>query len=266
MKANKIENNIENNIESEIETPKYKLSEDKKMIGVILLILAVSMQVFAFLNVPFFTTIHSYTIGMLLGAYNPLFYGYIIYISLLMVFKDKVVLPSWIKLTKWTYLFVAISIVFIGSSTGDLQSQIDHGWTVIGGDAFKQFPNWYKEFTEGQSAWYPHNINGGLLGVFLFSITAMVSSGIGAFIISIVLLVLSISVMATGTIVGLYKGMIKKRNLDLKKHRISEDKKVSFDRLEVTTREDFVEKPKEEVKKQKKEEPNDVLPFDDPFA
>ena len=260
------ENKIENKLENEIETPKYKLSEDKIMIGVILLILAVSMQVFAFLNVPVFTTIHSYTIGMLIGSYNPLFYAYIIYLSLIMIFKEKIALPSWIKLTKWTYLFVSISIVFIGSSSGYLQTKISGHWTVIGTDSFKQFPAWYKSFTEGQSAWYPHNINGGLLGVFLFSISAMVSSGVGAFIISIILLALSVSVMATGTIVGLYKGIIKKRNLDLKKNRVNEEKKVSFDKLEITTREDFVEKPKEEVKTEKKEEPNDVLPFEDPFA
>ena len=253
---------------TEIKNPEYKISQDKKMLGIFLLVLASTMQIFAFLKVPVFTTLHSYTIGMLLGSYNPFFYVFLIYISLTMIFAERANLPRWIKFSRWSYLFLAIAITFIGSSSGYFQSHLHNGWTVIGSESWNLFPKWFHMFTVGQSPWYPSNINGGLIGVFLFSFSAMITSGIGAFIVAIVLVVISASILATGTGIGLYRDLLKKRNLDLKKNRSDEEKRVDYKRLEVTTREDFVEK--EEVKKEepevKKETKKEDLPFEDPFA
>jgi len=47
--------------------PKYKVFKDKKMISIFVLIFFVSMQMFAFLSVPGLTTLHKYTVGMLMG-------------------------------------------------------------------------------------------------------------------------------------------------------------------------------------------------------
>ena len=251
---------------TEIKKPEYKLSQDKKMLGIFLLVITSAMQIFAFLKVPVFTTLHSYTIGMLLGSYNPFFYAFLIYVSLTMILSDKVTLPAWIKFSKLSYLFLAIAITFIGSSSGYFQSKLFNGWTTIGGDPWKLFPKWFDMFTKAQSAWYPENINGGLIGVFLFSFSAMITSGIGALIVAIILVIISTSVLATGTGVGLYKGLLKKRSLDLKKIRSDEEKRVDYKRLEVTTREDFVEKEESEEEIEKKESKKEDLPFEDPFA
>lgn len=263
---------------------KYKWIKDKKIIGTIILILSVAFQLFAFLQVPFFSTIHGYTVGMLLGWYNPFFYFFVAYLGLVLIFGDKVKPPKWIKLNYVTYWIVAISITFIGLATGYYQTK--DNWTVIGPKAWDTFNTWFDDFRDGGSygAWTPANTNGGVIGVFLYSFFTMISSGIGSFIVAVGSLALTVSYMVTGSSIGFYKNLINKRKIALQQKEIKvegEDEKVATLLTEVKASklpdiedpfaspskpEVAKEKPQNIVKKESVEETKkDEFPFDDPF-
>ena len=229
------------------ENKKYNILKDKKMLGSIILIVTVIIQIFSWLNVPVLSSMHGYTIGMLFGLYNPLFYVFIIYISLKMIFSDKLQKPAWMKLTNKSYWFVAISIIFVGTSFGFYQSKT--GFTNFGSKAWGSFNDWFEEFTSSSSAWAPKNTNGGIVGAFFYSFVSMCLSGIGSIIVAITVLIMSVSLLITGTTLGLYKETIKKRSIDLKRKEIKADKEADITNFQV---------PEEEKKETK------VL-FDDPF-
>ena len=230
---------------------KYVFLKDKKMIATIILIITVAMQIFAFLPVPGPTTIHKYTVGMILGWYHPLFYGYIIFLCLIIIFNLKPKAPSWMKISTFSYFFIAISIIFIIGSTGYFQSK--GNWTEIGAKPWHAMNDWWDSFKDSDNAWIPSATNGGVIGSFMYSFFAMMFSGIGAFIFSIILLVLSISLLVSGTLVGLYKDILKKKKMDTTKEKKDNEKKVEFAEIEIKKE----DKPKEDV---------EIFPFDDPFA
>ncbi len=53
--------------EQKIVSTKNSWLKDKKVIGTIIMIIAIAFLFFGFLKVPFFSTIHGYTIGMMFG-------------------------------------------------------------------------------------------------------------------------------------------------------------------------------------------------------
>lgn len=228
----------------------YKWWNDKKMTGIFLLIVTTSLFIFSFMKIPFLTSIHKYTFGMLFGWYHPFFYFYIAYIALQLIFKDKISLPSWIKITKISYWFVAISVVFVSTQTGYFQSKGD--WTEIGYKSWHAVSDWWTSFKSSGDAWVPAATNGGIVGAFLYSFFAMIFSGIGALIIAIIMLVVSISILLTGTSVGLYRQMINKKKITLERKEVKEDKNADIS--EITKEVPIDEKEEEEL-----------FPFDDPY-
>lgn len=261
---------------------RYSWTRDKKMIGTIILVVTVILQIFAFLQVPVISTIHAYTIGMLLGYYNPFFYIFVAYKALVMIFGEKVRLPKWIKLTDFTYWLVVISIVFIGTSLSTYY-QRENRFTDIGLAPWKSFNVWFADY-RSHSAWAPANTNGGIVGAFLYSFFAMISSGIGAMIISIAVGALVVSILVTGSFFGLYKTMLHKKNSELSKKEVTlEDEGKVNDLIERATVEDdskyevpadkmieFEEPKKDDVAEVKSgakvEDEEDLFPFEDPFA
>lgn len=202
----------------------YSWYRDKKMIGMILLIVTVVFQIFAFLEVPFMTTIHAYTIGMLFGFYNPFFYLFLVYISLVMIFGEKMKLPKWVKLTKFTYWVVAVSIIFIGASTGYYQSL--NGWTSIGVEPWGSFGEWFDKFTDGPW-WAPAQTDGGLVGVTLYTLFASATSGIGALVVAVGTLFITISLIVSGSFIGLFKQLNDMRKKTLESKEMSDENAIS---------------------------------------
>jgi len=82
----------------------------------------------------------------------------------------------------------------------------------------------------------------------------MITSGIGAFIIAIASLVLSISLLITGTSIGLYRQALNKKKITLERNEIKEDKNADLKETQLS----------EDVKVELKPE-NDPFPFDDPY-
>lgn len=241
------------------------------MVGMIVLIFSIMFQIFAFLNVPFFTTIHAYTIGMIFGYYNPLFYLFVVYVGLQMLLGPKVKLPSWIKLTPVTYWIVAILIVFIAASTGYYQSKSK--WTEIGPKAWSAMDEWFTEF-KGSSWVSPENTNGGCIGAILYCFFTMIASGIGSFIIAIVGLVVAISYIITGSSIGFYRNLLRKRRELLHAAEVAEKEKTVDLTLIPTKKSTDKQKQAtqtQEISSLKESEANnqtsdDDFPFEDPFS
>ena len=205
---------------------KYKWWQDKKMIGTIILLISAAFQIFAFLKVPILSTIHGYTIGMLFGFYNPVFYLFIIYKSSMMIFESKINLPKWVKLSNFSYWFLSISIIFIGTSLFYYQTII--GFTSIGTAPWGSFKSWFNDFTS-TTAWAPTNTNGGIVGAFMYSFFSMCISGVGTLVVAILSLITSISVLVTGTFFGLYKNMLNRQKVTLKQKEIQAESDLHVD-------------------------------------
>ncbi len=203
----------------------YLWWKDKKIFGVMLLLTVLSFQIFAFLEVPFLTTIHGYTVGMLFGFYNPLFYFFMAYIALLLITNNKLHLPKWIKFKWSTYWIIVISIVFISASTG--YYQVKNGWLSIGSDSWLAFDKWFIDFTLKNNAWFPVNTNGGFIGVFLYSFFAMMFTGIGALVIAILSILVPVSLLWTGSILGLHRKIRRKKMLS-NRNKKAINKKTKF--------------------------------------
>lgn len=187
------------------------------MLGLIFLMLAIMMQIFAFLKIPIVSSLHGYTIGMLIGFFNPLFYFFVIFKTLQLIFGFKLKMPKWIRLTKGRYFLFCLAIIFVATSTSFYQTKTSY--QNIGYEYWNAFEYWFDDFVDS-SAWAPTNTNGGLIGAFLFSFFAMISSGIGAFVISILALMAVLFWIFGHNLLNLSK---KKRQAkrDLIKHRQS---------------------------------------------
>lgn len=265
-------NNNESTTNSHYKPASYKWWKDKKMIGTIMLVSTVILIIFSFVKVPVISSINGYTVGMLLGFYSPLFYLYVIYKSCVMIFEDRIKLPTWIKMTNRSYWFVVISIVFISTSLGYYQSK--EGFTDIGTKTWHSFNVWFDAFTENGkgSAWTPANTNGGVIGAFLYSFTAMMLSGIGSLILAIISLITSASILITGTGFGIYKYKRKKKETQLvsdeeRKHEPVEAQPEAKQKEVKQTSEEFpfIDEFDDDKPVVKPENNINDLPFDDPF-
>lgn len=245
--------------------PSYVWYRDSKMVGTILLLVIVALQIFAFLRVPGISTIHAYTIGMLFGWYSPLFYVYVAYFALRMMFGQKVALPKWFKLHRFTYWFIALSLMFLSVTVifPYYQVKMRDGFTMWGKEPWGAFDKWFSDFRQ-EAAWAPANTNGGVLGAFMFALTASATSGIGAMFISIGLMVFSVSIVVSGSFIGFYKDLMHKRKESLENNEKAAQNDLPMDELARKTQEVNVA-PSEEKVQNKPEETIDDFPFEDPF-
>ncbi|WKX02497.1 hypothetical protein [Candidatus Mycoplasma mahonii] len=226
---------------------KYIWYKDKKMVATIFFVIALSMQIFAFFSVPVLTTIHKYTVGMMMGFYHPLFYGYIILTSLYNLFGLKIKLPYWFKISSWSYVFLVISILFISVSTGYYQSKI--GWSQIGYKTWGATSNWWSQFISSNDVWVPATTNGGFISAFMYSFFSMIFSSIGALVFSIILMTISTSLLFSGSLIGLYKNTFKQKRYAKNKHVQIEEEKIDIKKIETVVTQD-----------------EDIFPFEDPFG
>ena len=238
----------------------YIWYHDRKVIGLLILSFAVAFQLFAFLKVPGLTTMHGYTIGMLIGFYNPFFYLFVSYVGLRLLFEDKWKQPKWIKFNATNYWIIVMAIIFVSVSTTFYQEATSY--TSFGSRPWSSFKKWYGDFTSESNAWFPINTNGGILGAFLYSIVAMLLSGIGAFIISIMLIISSFTYFGLKSWFAFRDKRIKKPN----PKAIAASKKIDK-KTTVTNKNDSqtYQKQTSESKNPDKKTSEGILPFDDPF-
>ncbi len=289
-----------------INTESYNWFYDQKIKGTIIVFVSILMFIFSFLKVVFLSSIDGYTFGMLLGFYSPFVYIYFLYVGLELIFGDKFKKPSWIKFNKKNYWLLILIIIFLSSSMGFYQSK--GGFVIIGAEPWKNFQDWFDTFTNKgiseSSSWFPGKTNGGLLGVFLYSLVATVVSGIGAIIVGVILLTIFISIILTGSSLEFHRMILLKKKFNIptkfqrkkqdKKNKLEKEKKFIFNKEKnliktyenIKTKDESLENQtkendlKDEIKKESKplidEKPSnqeketndkekDNLPFDDPF-
>ena len=289
-----------------INTESYNWFYDQKIKGTIIVFVSILMFIFSFLKVVFLSSIDGYTFGMLLGFYSPFVYIYFLYVGLELIFGDKFKKPSWIKFNKKNYWLLILIIIFLSSSMGFYQSK--GGFVIIGAEPWKNFQDWFDTFTNKgiseSSSWFPGKTNGGLLGVFLYSLVATVVSGIGAIIVGVILLTIFISIILTGSSLEFHRMILLKKKFNIptrfqrkkqdKKNKLEKEKKFIFNKEKnliktyenIKTKDESLQNQtkendlKDEIRKESKplidEKPSsqeketndkekDNLPFDDPF-
>ena len=234
------------------------------MVSMILLLVIISIMIFSFLNIPFLSSIGRYTVNMMLGLYSPFFYLFIIYLLLKKKLKEKKYFPNWLKLNKITYWIVAISIVFVATSTRYYQSKL--GFADTGSKPWNVISNWFDWFTVNQTAngWNPKNINGGFIGVFLYALIASILSGVGAFTVALMTLVISVLSIIIISSVSFHK------NIESNKKRVLENKEIknmnNFNAKKMSNSENLKKSSIKIRRPIKKKDENKLLPFDDPFT
>ncbi|MGX9340479.1 hypothetical protein [Mycoplasma sp. 4044] len=186
-------------LSKENNTNKTKKHFGSKRLWLILtIVLSVFFLVFSFLPVPVITTIHSYTMGALFGAFSTFIYLFVILFALKSLFKFESKF-SWrafhISINK--SIFLVISVVFLTTtlytmkqSLGEISGKIDAPQ-----NAFKPIFNiWFSQFSKaynGNTA-LPNQYTMGIVPTFFYAAFASMGSTVLALVLSIVLLLTSL--------------------------------------------------------------------------
>lgn len=218
---------------------KYYWWKDNSLVNTIFIMITTFFFIFSYVEVPFMTSIHGYTVGMLFGHLSPLFYFYVLFRLSKIFWINKFKKPNWFKLTDLSYLFVFLSLIFIFTSViyfAVLKSG-EYNLFEIGKSQFGLFDKfWESDFTSKGNAWFPKNTAGGVIGILFHSIFASAISGMGTIFISSILLLISLSFIFTGNWKNLYRKRKSKKQLkkiiketqELKTHNLKamKDKKL----------------------------------------
>ncbi|CAM9100336.1 DNA translocase FtsK [Mycoplasma marinum] len=245
----------------------YRPLRDRKILGMILLVIAVTMQIFAFLEVPFLSSLHAYTIGMVFGSFNPFFYIFVIFHSILMIFPNKIKVVKWFKLTNFSYWFIALSIMFVThawveNSTSENSTTLNTFGETAWENSFSRWWSHYSAPDSNGTHWVPANYWGGVIGYSIWSMFAMIVSPIGAGVIAALMLLISLSYIMTGSVIGLYKF---KRNNKIQSLKEKETQQEELIMVPEKGQEDKNENQQQVIKTEDSNE-EFILPFDDPFT
>ncbi len=264
----------------------YKISSDKKTLGMIILIISAVLMIFGEVNVKFISSIPRYTTGMFFGYFNPMFYIFTSWVGIKMIFPKQIKMPKWLKINFYSYWVIVMCMMIIVQAWGwaAITKNADGSQLVktnlIGGEPWKiGFVNWFKHFAHdggdelrGTSNWNPNNYYGGVLGFAIWSTLTMIFTPIGSGIIGALGLAISISLIATGSFIGLFKNYkkLKPKKFQKTKNSTSEAVIVPTEELKNDTpdveAESIVESTKIETLGNSNQMISNNLPFEDPFA
>jgi len=226
------------------EIKKYVFYKDSRLLAVIIIFVALLLQIGALTQTPGLVTIHTFSVGILFGAYSPFFYFYCLLMASTFLFKNIRILHV-IKLTQITYWIFAFSLMAALVSWFYYTGNDAISNSSLGATPFKQtFGLWWKNYN-GPEWWNHSTPDAGVIGALLFSIIASFTTTFGAAITYSCLAVLGFSLILTGTWVGLYRNIFiyaKKAKKDDKK---SNDSIINKKKPFIAIEDDFKnEKPK----------------------
>lgn len=198
----------------------YKIFQSKQFLGLILLIVASFLFVVSIVQVKGFSTINSYTIGMLFGYYSYFVYAACIFIGLSWLFQIDVKIEKFIA-KKWnkkfhfsllTYLFFTLGVALIIESIIKI---CDTKTVFPGGGAFKDFFNdWWYSFTNdnntiaNSSTALPNIYNSGLLVSLFMSLLVSWSGYIVSIIIGLLFITYFVFYILYGSIIKILRTKI----------------------------------------------------------
>ncbi|WP_156935655.1 hypothetical protein [[Mycoplasma] anseris] len=173
----------------------YFVSKDAKIIWTFILMLITFLTIISFINVKWLTTIHSYTINVLFGAYSSIFYLLAMLFSIWKLFNLKKTYSYKIFHFSLSRLaFLGFCVLLLGTTIMVVSS---FHLKFNTGESFKNvFGAWFNQFKQDNDVYLPYKYSTGVIGIFFYSIFSLFGAKSGqviAFIISILLLFLSIS-------------------------------------------------------------------------
>lgn len=171
----------------------YFFSRDRVLLWTIILLVTLFFLVISFLNVPWLTTLHSYSFNVLFGMFSILFYLLIILLSIWKIFNLKSTYKYWIfNFNLGRLIFFFINIIILGSVIYYTIHQVEHNSKNF---FTKYFSSWFVDFSNSSNYLLPQKYTPGVIGTFINSILNIPGKKLGfsiAYIISIVLLSLSV--------------------------------------------------------------------------
>lgn len=241
----------------------YKIIESKQFIGLMLIIVFSFLFVVSIVQVRVFSTINSYTVGMLFGYYSYFIYIGFIVLGLCMVFQIDIRIEKFIakKFNKkfyftWLpYLFFSLGIALIIESI--LKSTKSQTLFPGSGAFYDFFNDWWQSFTNdfgkipGSTSWLPNVWNSGVV-ISLFMSMLVSWSG---YIVSIIMGAIFISYFVFYTFYGsiikrfrmkIFKNSNKKDEINREEF---EDYKTKIMDLSFEDNNGMIDKPKLEIVK-----------------
>ena len=193
-KANLLKNKVKTSFKNR---KQYQIFQSKQFLGIVLVALMVFLMVLSFVQIPGFSTINSYTFGMLFGYYSYFFYiGFIIY-GLSQILQINIRFEKFIA-TKFNrklyfswllYLLFAIGIALVVES---IRQWVVNKSIFPADKAFSNFfGNWWEDFSNEYERVNNLNSNPALpgiqnQGIVISLFMALVTSWTG-YIVSIII-------------------------------------------------------------------------------
>lgn len=237
---------------------KYKIWQSKQFIGLLFVFFTLYFFIVSIVQVVGFTTIYSYTFGLLFGYYSYFIFAAMIYIGLTLMFNidirvekylakkyNKILNFSWIS-----YIFFVIGVALI------IESSI---LTVKGKNAFPgtdifklSIINWWDDFTSSSNASLPNVWNSGIIVILCISFISSWAGFPVSIIIGIIMIAYFLFYCYYGSVIKIIRSS-KSNKIKLKKDEIEEHKTkvldLSFENNnQIEGNMDFVE-DKDEFKK-----------------
>ncbi|WP_157977603.1 hypothetical protein [Mycoplasma struthionis] len=180
----------------------YYVTKDVAFLWTLFILFNIFFIIVSFLNIPYLTTLHSFSLNVIFGMFSILIYVWFILFGFKNVMKSYK--TSWQKsvytkgvfhVSLWRIGFFFFAITLLGSTIYYLKNSkpVDYKIETVFQEVFK---NWFNDFKNTDNVLLPNKLTPGLIGTLFFATSSIASYKAGiaiAFVISSIILVLSIA-------------------------------------------------------------------------
>lgn len=184
-----------NKQKKQISKKNYFFWRDNKILWTIIFLFFSLSFVVSFLEIPFFTSINSYTLGLLFGFLYPVIYFFVILIAIFKIFNRWPLKSKKINLNFWMAFFLFSTILWL--STSIYQAIFNLQLNVFNFNWKEEITRWLEEFTKTQISnsninplFFPNWKQIGLLNLIWNGIFVSLTTTIGSLAIPTLLLLL----------------------------------------------------------------------------
>lgn len=172
----------------------YYFWKDNKMLWTIILLFFSLFFVASFLELPFFTSFYSYTLGMIFGFLHPVVYFFVIFIAISKIFNIWPLQFKYLNLNFWTTFTFFSLILWLSTSIYKISSNFQ--LNVFQFEWNNEIQNWIDQFKELKSSnpdisplFFPNWKQIGILNLVWYGLFTSLTSSVGSLIIPVVIFI-----------------------------------------------------------------------------
>ncbi|MGL4343470.1 MAG: hypothetical protein ACRCRZ_02815 [Metamycoplasmataceae bacterium] len=252
----------------------YNIYNRKKVLGTIFLILFSFLFILCFVQLPYLTTIHSYTIGYLFGNYSYFIYLVFIFKSLDLIFNINIHIQKYLKkyfkkinfhFTTINFIILILGIAFISEG---IYNWVNISQQQVGIEIWEiNFNNWWNNFISSKNVLLPNFKNQGVMIIFLVTLFSFWSGFLVVILVGVALVSYSIFSFLNGSLIEKIKQLIKGKENKKREKQEHLEKIVDLgfeDKNPILNEKETKKMVKE--KEIEKFDKTEIFPFDDPFS